>query len=82
MLKSVISTLGSTAKSGYNVSSNPACVQCVRWRRKPRWLPVAKTRLFRVPERKQEDPDERAELFRLHNNYKYNIYIFAFLSDA
>lgn len=45
-------------------------LQLVRWRRKPRWLPVAKSKLFRVPERKAEDPIERAELMRLHANYK------------
>lgn len=45
-------------------------LQLVRWRRKPRWLPVAKSKLFRVPERKVEDPMERAELMRLHANYK------------
>lgn len=45
-------------------------LQLVRWRRKPRWLPVAKSKLYRVPERKAEDPIERAELMRLHANYK------------
>lgn len=45
-------------------------MQIVRWRRKPRWLPVAKSKIFRVPERKVECPKERAELLRLHANYK------------
>lgn len=72
MLKTVISGLGSTIRSSYNISNNPTCVQCVRWRRKPRWMPTAKSKLFRVPERKKEDPEERAELMRLHHNYKYN----------
>lgn len=50
--------------------SSVGFLQLVRWRRKPRWLPVAKSKLFRVPERKVEDPIERAELMRLHANYK------------
>lgn len=70
MLKTVISGLGNSIKSVYNVSASPTCVQCVRWRRKPRWIPTAKSKMFRVPERKKEDPEERAELMRLHKNYK------------
>lgn len=45
-------------------------LQLVRWRRKPRWLPVAKSKIFRVPERVAQDPVERSELMRLHANYK------------
>ncbi|XP_065092620.1 small ribosomal subunit protein mS26 [Ochlerotatus camptorhynchus] len=41
----------------------------VRHHRKPRWLGTAKSKLFRVPERKQQIADEVAELKRLHNNY-------------
>lgn len=70
MLKSVIAGLAATPSSVYNVSASPACVQCVRWRRKPRWIPTAKSKMFRVPERVKEDPEERAELMRLHHNYK------------
>lgn len=71
MLKSVIASLVSApAKSVYNVSASPASVQCVRWRRKPRWIPTAKSKVFKVPERVREEPEERAELMRLHQNYK------------
>ncbi|XP_037815995.1 probable 28S ribosomal protein S26, mitochondrial [Lucilia sericata] len=52
-----------TGQSGF-------ALEFVRWRRKPRWLPTAKSKLFRVPERKQQTPEEKAELLRLHNNYK------------
>lgn len=45
-------------------------LEFVRWRRKPRWLPVAKSKQNRIIERKRQDPEERAELMRLHNNYK------------
>lgn len=45
-------------------------LEFVRWRRKPRWLPVAKSKLFRVPERKKQSAEEKSELLRLHNNYK------------
>uniref|UniRef100_A0A8D8B0S0 Small ribosomal subunit protein mS26 n=1 Tax=Culex pipiens TaxID=7175 RepID=A0A8D8B0S0_CULPI len=41
----------------------------VRFRRKPRWLGTAKSKLFRVPERRQQIEEERVELMRLHNNY-------------
>ncbi|XP_055612487.1 probable 28S ribosomal protein S26, mitochondrial [Uranotaenia lowii] len=41
----------------------------VRFRRKPRWLGTAKSKLFRVPERRQQLEDEVNELKRLHNNY-------------
>lgn len=45
-------------------------VQAIRWRRKPRWYPVAKSKMFRVPERKPQDLAEKAELQRLYNNYR------------
>lgn len=59
----------------HKISDNPVLtdgfLQLVRWRRKPRWLPVAKSKLFRVPERKfPENPAEKAELMCLHANYK------------
>ncbi|EDV97890.1 probable 28S ribosomal protein S26, mitochondrial [Drosophila grimshawi] len=50
--------------------SNNFALEFVRWRRKPRWLPVAKSKMFRVPERKKQTEEERTELMRLHNNYK------------
>uniref|UniRef100_A0A8D8AZS6 Small ribosomal subunit protein mS26 n=1 Tax=Culex pipiens TaxID=7175 RepID=A0A8D8AZS6_CULPI len=45
----------------------------VRFRRKPRWLGTAKSKLFRVPERRQQIEEERVELMRLHNNYHTQI---------
>ncbi|EDO64142.2 AGAP004481-PA [Anopheles gambiae str. PEST] len=42
----------------------------VRFRRKPRWLGTAKSKLFRVPERKKQIEEEIEELKRLHNNYR------------
>lgn len=63
--------LAAPVSSALSVSAGaPACLQSVRWHRKPRWVPIAKSKMFRVPERKQEDPEERAELMRLHHNYK------------
>lgn len=71
MLRTTINNLGLTLRiSSYNVTNNPVCVQCVRWRRKPISLGTAKSKMFRVPERIKEDADERAELMRLHKNYK------------
>ncbi|NP_001280367.1 probable 28S ribosomal protein S26, mitochondrial [Acyrthosiphon pisum] len=44
--------------------------QPVRYTRKPRWLPKAPTKMFRVPVRPQISPDENKELFRLYTNYR------------
>lgn len=68
MLRVLLNTVSTT--TGYNISANPVCVQCVRWRRKPRWIPTAKSKMFRVPERKVQDEHEKVELLRLHNNYR------------
>lgn len=71
MLRVLINSIENTAsRTGFNVVSSAASVQSVRWRRKPRWLPVAKSKKFRVPERKKQPEDERLELLRVNNNYK------------
>jgi small subunit ribosomal protein S26 len=53
---------------------NRVCIQCVRWKRKPRWLPVAKSKLFRIPERPKIDKNEDIELRRLHNRYRTHMH--------
>lgn len=68
MLRSALCQVAGGGEAG--LSNAGGLLQIVRWRRKPRWLPVAKSKMFRVPERKKEDPIERAELMRLHANYK------------
>lgn len=50
--------------------SNTVSYECVRWHRKPRWVPIAKSKLFKIPDRKRLPPDEREEFRRLHNNYR------------
>ncbi|XP_055696544.1 probable 28S ribosomal protein S26, mitochondrial [Lutzomyia longipalpis] len=45
-------------------------LQFVRWRRKPRWLPMARTRYNKVPVRKPVDPEEKDEMMRLYNMYR------------
>ncbi|XP_055696734.1 probable 28S ribosomal protein S26, mitochondrial [Phlebotomus papatasi] len=45
-------------------------LQVVRWRRKPRWLPMAQSRYNKVPERKPVDPEEKDEMMRLFNIYR------------
>lgn len=71
MLKSIACTISPAVyRSAYNIGSNPSCLQCIRWHRKPRWIPVAKSRMFRIPERTKQDENERVELMRLNNNYK------------
>lgn len=56
-----------------NVIENNLFQQIVRWRRKPRWLPVAKSKLYKVPKRPEISESERNELFRLHTNYKTQV---------
>ncbi|XP_011555224.3 probable 28S ribosomal protein S26, mitochondrial [Plutella xylostella] len=48
----------------------PLIVQSASAHRKPRWLPVAKSRMFRIPKRPEIPEEEKKELLRLHNNYK------------
>ncbi|CAL7938151.1 unnamed protein product [Xylocopa violacea] len=45
-------------------------IQCVRWKRKPIWLPTAKTKVFRVPTRPVIPEEDVLELKRLYNNYR------------
>lgn len=45
-------------------------LQALRWRRKPRWLPVAKSKMYRIPPRTITPEDEKIELRRLYNNYR------------
>ncbi|XP_012526254.1 probable 28S ribosomal protein S26, mitochondrial [Monomorium pharaonis] len=49
---------------------NSVYTQCVRWKRKPIWLPTAKSKVFRVPKRPVIPIEEKEELQRLYNNYK------------
>ncbi|XP_033344119.1 probable 28S ribosomal protein S26, mitochondrial isoform X1 [Bombus vosnesenskii] len=53
-----------------HIISNGPHIQCVRWKRKPIWLPTAKSKLFRIPNRPVIPIEEYNELKRLHNNYK------------
>lgn len=42
----------------------------VRWATKPRWLPIAKTKVFRVAPRRVLPPEEEAEMKRLKRIYR------------
>lgn len=68
MLRVLVTNISNSLE--HNIITNSVCVTSVRWRRKPRWLPVAKSKMFRVPERKRQDQDEKVELMRLNNIYK------------
>ncbi|CAG9793213.1 unnamed protein product [Diatraea saccharalis] len=48
----------------------PMLVQCAEAHRKPRWLPVAKSKIYRIPKRPVVSEEERLELLRINNNYK------------
>ncbi|CAB0002290.1 unnamed protein product [Nesidiocoris tenuis] len=53
------------------IGVSPFSLTAIRWKRtKPRWLPTAKTKVFRVPERKKFPADEDDENKRLFNNYR------------
>ncbi|XP_011498150.1 PREDICTED: probable 28S ribosomal protein S26, mitochondrial [Ceratosolen solmsi marchali] len=45
-------------------------LQILRWKRKPIWLPKAKSKLFRLSERAVIPNDELLEIRRLYNNYR------------
>lgn len=71
MLKTTVTAINVSGRicNQFNVSSNSLSLQSVRWR-KPIALGTAKSKLFKVPPRRREDPEERAELHRLTKNYK------------
>ncbi|SPP77036.1 probable 28S ribosomal protein S26, mitochondrial [Drosophila guanche] len=70
MLRAGCQLLTQSTLPAAKTGSNGFALEFVRWRRKPRWLPVAKSKMFRVPERKKQTEEERTELMRLHNQYK------------
>ncbi|KYN17565.1 putative 28S ribosomal protein S26, mitochondrial [Trachymyrmex cornetzi] len=49
---------------------NSVYTQCIRWKRKPIWLPTAKSKVFRVPKRPVIPMEDYVELKRLYNNYR------------
>ncbi|XP_018343904.1 PREDICTED: probable 28S ribosomal protein S26, mitochondrial isoform X2 [Trachymyrmex septentrionalis] len=49
---------------------NSVYIQCVRWKRKPIWLPTAKSKVFRIPKRPVIPMEDYVELKRLYNNYR------------
>lgn len=48
----------------------PLITQIAEAHRKPRWLPVAKSKIYRIPKRPVITEEERLELLRINNNYK------------
>lgn len=47
----------------------PIVLQSAGAHRKPRWLPVAKSKIYRIPKRPEVTEEERLELLRINNNY-------------
>lgn len=45
-------------------------LQQVRYTRKPRWVPKAPSKMYRIPKRPQISTEERNELFQLFTNYR------------
>lgn len=58
------------ANKSFFMRTLPVFVQCASAHRKPRWLPVAKSKIYRIPKRPVVPEDEKRELQRLNNNYK------------
>ena len=54
-----------SVRAGFNVN-----YQSVRYGRKPRWLPMARSKMFRIPPRPQVPEDEAAEMHRVNNQYR------------
>lgn len=50
--------------------SCPMLLQIAEAHRKPRWVPVAKSKIYRIPKRPIISEEERLELLRINNNYK------------
>ncbi|XP_012268621.2 probable 28S ribosomal protein S26, mitochondrial [Athalia rosae] len=76
MLRSTMMVSASMTNNSLGILSvlpNPICVQSVRWWRKPRWVPMAKSKIFRIPERPKIPVDEQLELKRLHDIYKTHV---------
>lgn len=63
------SLLIKSSTNAHNISCSVFGIQSVRWR-KPRWLPMAQSKVFKVPERKKVPEAEAEELMRLDKNYK------------
>jgi len=59
--------------STFNVSFDPTLLPVKKNHRKPRWVPKAKSKLFKVPKRSELPEDEEKEILRLNNNYRNNI---------
>ncbi|CAK1545404.1 unnamed protein product [Leptosia nina] len=49
--------------------SFPLIIQIAEAHRKPRWLPIAKSKIYRIPKRPEISQEERLELRRINNNY-------------
>lgn len=69
IIKNSTLTMGSTGVCEYFMP-NSVYMQCIRWKRKPIWLPTAKSKIFRVPKRPVLPAEDKDELQRLYNNYK------------
>ncbi|XP_011296782.1 probable 28S ribosomal protein S26, mitochondrial [Fopius arisanus] len=54
------------------IGINATFAQIIRWKRKPIWLPQAKSKLFKVPPRLRLPQEEAVEILRLYNNYRTN----------
>lgn len=67
------SNIGRLSLSSEAFTTNFNNLQSVRWRRKPRWLPTAKSKVFKVPKRPEVPEEEKLELMKLYNNYRTQI---------
>ncbi|CAG9768699.1 unnamed protein product [Ceutorhynchus assimilis] len=67
--------ISATEAISYSTSSNtlpynPALLPVKKSHRKPRWVPIAKSKIFRIPKRPVIPEDETREIRRLFNDYR------------
>lgn len=55
------------------LSLNFTNLQIVRWKRKPIWMPTAKSKVFRIPPRPVIPLEEKEEIKRLFNIYRTQV---------
>lgn len=83
MYRAIVSSLDILGKMKVNshqlrtslITHKSPCIQCTRFYRprKPFWLPMGKTKMFRIPKKVTIPEEEAVELSRLYNVYRTNM---------
>lgn len=72
MSRLIFGSLQTTLSSLKFTAQNQHCIQCIRFyrHRKPFWLPMGKTKMFRITKKVDAPKEEVIELARLINGYR------------